>query len=204
MFILKDLCNLRPFYWIARRRGLLTVSLFLIALGAAVWGRSSPIDFLGGDCRLACWISLLLTCAGVTVRIWGAGNLRKNKEVTRCGVYCMVKHPLYLGNCLIFLGFFLALGNPALNLLLFGALLIPHYCCMVLEEQRLAREYPGQFEAWSCTPRFIPSFPSFRKALATDCFSWEQVYRNKAYRTLAAPVLLPLMSEVILALREIL
>lgn len=202
--MLKDLCNSRACYWVARRRGLLTVFLFLVAFACALWGSTRPIDFVGPDREPGRWLPWLLTFAGVTVRIWGAGNLRKNKEVTQCGVYCMVKHPLYLGNCLIFLGFFLALGHPVIDLLLFGALLVPHYCCMVLEERRLEREYPGQFEAWSCTPRMIPSVLSFRKALATDCFSWGQVYRNKAYRTLAAPVLLPLMTEVILALREVL
>ena len=177
--------------------------LFLIALAGAIWGRSRPVDFLGADREAIRWLPWLLTCAGVVVRIWGAGNLRKNKEVTRSGAYRLVKHPLYLGNCLIFLGFFLALGNPVLNLLLFGALLVPHYCCMVLEEQRLKREYPGQFEAWSGTPRIIPNLPAFRQALATDCFCWRQAYRNNAYRTLMAPILLPLMNEVLLAVRGI-
>lgn len=199
---MNHLCNYRGFYWIARRRGLLTVSLFLIAFACALWGSARPIDFLGPDRDPARWLPWLLTCAGVVVRIWGAGNLRKNKEVSRSGAYCLVKHPLYLGNCLIFLGFFLALGNPVLDLLLFGALLVPHYCCMVLEEQRLAREYPAQFEAWRGTPRLIPNLPAFRQAVATDCFCWRQAYRNNAYRTLMAPVLLPLVNEVLLAVRE--
>jgi protein-S-isoprenylcysteine O-methyltransferase Ste14 len=198
---LKDLCNHRAFYWIARRRGLLTVLLFLIALAGAVWGSARPIDFLGPDREPVRWLPWALTFAGVAVRIWGAGNLRKNKAVTRSGIYHMVKHPLYLGNCLIYLGFFLALGNLALNLLLFVFLLVPHYCCMVLEEQRLFREYPDQFEAWKGTPRLIPNLPAFREALATDCFCWRQAYRNNAYRTLMAPLLLPLMNEVLLAVR---
>jgi protein-S-isoprenylcysteine O-methyltransferase Ste14 len=200
---LKDLCNHGAFYWIARRRGLLTVILFLIALAGAVWGSARPIDFLGPHREPARWLAWALTFAGVTVRIWGAGNLRKNKAVTRSGIYHMVKHPLYLGNCLIYLGFFLALGNLALNLSLFAALLIPHYCCMVREEQRLFREYPDQFEAWKGTPRLIPYLPAFREALATDCFCWRQAYRNNAYRTLMAPILLPLMNEILLAVRGV-
>ncbi len=176
--------------------------LFLIALAGAVWGSTRPVDFLGSGRDPARWLPWLLTVAGVAVRIWGAGNLRKNKEVTRGGAYCLVKHPLYLGNCLIYLGFFLALGNLAVNLSLFVALLIPHYCCMVLEEQRLEREYPVQFAAWSCTPRIVPRLQDLPKALATDSFCWRQAYRNNAYRTLAAPILLPLMSETLLALRD--
>jgi protein-S-isoprenylcysteine O-methyltransferase Ste14 len=200
---LKDLCKRREFHWIARRRGLLTVIIFLIALAYALWGGARLIDFMGAGREPARWVAWLLTCAGVVVRIWGAGNLRKNKEVTQRGVYRMVRHPLYLGNCLIYMGFLLALGSPVLNLLLFLVLLVPHYCCMVLEEERLAREYPGQFEAWSGTPRIIPNLPAFREALATDNFSWRQAYRNNAYRALMAPILLPLMNEALLVMREI-
>lgn len=196
---MKDLC----IYWIARRRGLLTVIVFLIALAYALWGGASLIDFMGAGREPARWLAWLVTCAGVIVRIWGAGNLHKNKEVTQGGVYRMVKHPLYLGNCLIYLGFFLALGISVVNLLLFLVLLVPHYCCMVLEEERLAREYPRQFEAWSGTPRIIPNLPAFRAALATDSFSWRQAYRNNAYRALMAPILLPLMNEVLMVMREI-
>lgn len=199
---MQDLRNRRGFYWIARRRGLLTVVLFLIALAGAVWGSATPIHFVGPDREPACWLAWALTFAGVAVRIWGAGNLRKNKTVTQSGIYRMVKHPLYLGSCLIYLGFFVALGNLALNLLIFAVLLVPHYCCMVLEEQRLAREYPGEFDAWSSTPRMIPKLPAFREALATDCFCWRQAYRNNAYRALMAPILLPLMTEGLLIIRE--
>jgi uncharacterized membrane protein len=179
------------------------VILFLIALAGAVWGSARPVDFLGPDRDPVRWLPWVLTFAGVTVRIWGAGNLRKNQEVTRGGIYRMVKHPLYLGNCLIYLGFFLALGNLTLNLMLFAFLLVPHYCCMVLEEQRLLRDFPGQFEAWNGTPRIIPNLPAFREALATDRFCWRQAYRNNAYRTLMAPILLPLMNEILLAVRGI-
>ena len=175
--------------------------LFSVALAGALWGSSRPVDFLGADRDPVRWLSWALTCAGVAIRIWGAGNLRKNKEVTRGGIYRMVKHPLYLGNCLIYLAFFLALGNPVLNLALFLALLVPHYCSMVLEEERLSREYPREFAAWRDTPRIIPALPAFREALATDCFSWRQAYRNHAFRSLAAPALLPVLTEVLLALR---
>jgi protein-S-isoprenylcysteine O-methyltransferase Ste14 len=194
----------RGVYWIGRRRNLLTVALFSIALADAVWGSSHPVDFLGSDREGACWLPWVLTCAGVAIRIWGAGNLRKNKEVTQGGIYRMVKHPLYLGNCLIYLAFFLALGRPSLDLSLFVALLIPHYCSMVLEEERLLREYPGQFEAWRNTPRLIPNLPAFREALATDRFSWRQAYRNHAYRSLIAPLLLPAMTEALAAARTLL
>jgi len=177
------------------------VILFSIALAEALWGSSRPVDFLGADRESACWLPWFLTCAGVAVRIWGAGNLRKNKEVTRAGIYRMVRHPLYLGNCLVFLAFFLALGNPLLDLSLFLVLLVPHYCSIVLEEERLLREYPQQFAAWRDTPRIIPDLRSFREALATDCFSWRQVYHNHALRSLMAPLLLPVVSEALLTLR---
>jgi len=177
------------------------VAFFAIAIANALWGNANPIKFLGPDHDPIRWLPWLLACAGAVVRIWGAGNLRKNKEVTQGGIYRMVKHPLYLGNCLIFLAFFLALGSPLLNLAMFSILLLPHYCCMVLEEQRLEREYPQAFEAWRCTPRLVPNVRSFREALATDCFTLQRAYRNRSLRSLWAPILLPVVAEAVAVLR---
>jgi protein-S-isoprenylcysteine O-methyltransferase Ste14 len=54
-------------------------------------------------------LSLLLgaSCVvvGELVRVWAAGHLRKNEEVTTTGPYAYVKNPLYLGSLLIMVGF---------------------------------------------------------------------------------------------------
>lgn len=193
----------RTFCWIARRRGLLTVLLVLVAVREAIWGDARPVDFLDRSAYPWALLPLSLTLAAVMVRIWGAGNLRKNKEVTRTGIYRMVRHPLYLGNSLFFLAFFLSFGDPVLGLVLFLILLFPvHYPLMLQEEARLFREYPRQFEESKATPRLIPNLFAWREAMATDRFSLRRAYRNHALRTLWAPVLLPVLTAILIALRD--
>lgn len=200
--VLATLPYSKTFCWIARRRGLLTVLLVLIAVCDAIWGGARPIHFLGPQATPWAIGPLCLTLAAVVIRIWGAGNLRKNQEVTRTGIYRMVRHPLYLGNSLFYLAFFLSFGNVPLGILLFLLLLYPvHYPLMLQEEARLNREYPRELEQMKATPRLIPNVFAFREALASDRFSLQRAFRNRAMRSLWAPVLLPVLMEALSALR---
>lgn len=198
-------CN-RTFCWIGRRRGLLiSLGAAILGLHALFWSRAQPVDFLGPDSdRHAPWL-LALVLLGVVVRAWGAGNLRKNQEVTQTGIYRMLRHPLYLGNLLIYLAFFLSFGNPLLGAALFLVVLIPvHYPLMLQEEARLARDRPGQFEAYSRAPRLLPNLLALPAALKTDRFSARQAWRNRAARSAFALVLLPLAAESVRALQKLL
>ena len=188
-----------------RHRGLLCAILGLAAIGKALWGEAGPWDLLGSDAS-AYWLApWSLAFAGAGIRIWGAGNLRKNKEVTRTGIYRMVRHPLYLGNCLIYMAFLVPLAGPLTGSLFSLAFLyLVHFPSVVQEEARLAREYPDEFAAVNGTPRFVPNLLVFHEAIATDCFSLDRVYRNYGLRGLWGPVLLPVVTELLDGLRHLL
>jgi protein-S-isoprenylcysteine O-methyltransferase Ste14 len=189
--------------WISRRRGLLSVVLGLIALGYALWGKAGPMDLLGPGASPYWLLPCALAVAGAGVRIWGAGNLAKNKEVTRTGIYRMVRHPLYLGNCLIFLAFLITLDGLLVGSLLFlGVLLFLHYPPMLQEEARLAQEYPEQYAAMKGTPRLLPNVLKVREAVATDSFCIHRVRRNYGLRALWGPILLPVAAEALTLLRS--
>lgn len=200
---LQGLRHCRFFYWISRRRGPLSVSLGLIALACSLWGETGPMDLLGSDASPYWFAPWSLALAGAGARMWGAGNLAKNKEVTRTGIYCMVRHPLYLGNCLIYLAFLVTMDGLLVGSLLFAVLYALHYPPMVQEEARLAREYPQAFEAARGTPRLIPNVLRVREAIATDRFSLERFHRNYGLRALWGPILLPVVAEVLGELRTL-
>ncbi len=46
-----------------------------------------------------------ITLFGEWLRLWAAGHLRKNKQLTNTGPYSYVKNPLYIGTLLITLGY---------------------------------------------------------------------------------------------------
>ena len=200
---LQKLVGGRAFCWVARRRGLLSVVVGVIAVAYALWGEREPLRFIGPG-RSPFWIlPLVLALAGAGARLWGAGNLAKNQEVTRTGIYRMVRHPLYLGNCLIYIAFLVSLDGPVVGLLLFLALLIAvHYPSMFQEEARLAREYPLQFEAAMGTPRLLPNVFSVREALATDRCTVQRILRNYGLRGFWGPLLLPFIVEALNLLRS--
>ncbi|MFY9271294.1 MAG: isoprenylcysteine carboxylmethyltransferase family protein [Candidatus Manganitrophaceae bacterium] len=73
-----------------------TVPVYLLMAAVVYYARPKPISFLGG---------LPLILGGEMLRLWAAGHLSKNREVTTTGPYAYVKNPLYLGTLLILIGF---------------------------------------------------------------------------------------------------
>ena len=75
--------------------------LFLVLL--AVIGRPSwPELFITGT---------LLSVAGIVIRFWAGGYVKKDKELATTGPYAFVRNPLYVGNVLIALGFCILSGQ---------------------------------------------------------------------------------------------
>jgi protein-S-isoprenylcysteine O-methyltransferase Ste14 len=185
------------FQWIARRRGLLTCLVGAIGIANVLWGNAQPVDFLGSNRSSLAPALWGLTLLGVIIRFWAAGNLRKKQEVTQTGIYRMVRHPLYLGNCLIYLAFLLSLGDFPLGLGLFVLVLIPiHVLTMLQEEEQLGKNHPEELVAHQGTPRLVPNLFALREALATDRFTLRQALRNRAAGCLWA-LLLPLVVELL-------
>jgi len=49
--------------------------------------------------------------AGLLLRMWASGYLRKNDQLATAGPYAHTRNPLYLGSFLIGLGFTVAAGR---------------------------------------------------------------------------------------------
>lgn len=181
----------------------MSVALVGVALADVLWGQARPLRFFGPERSPWVWVPWGLTLVAILIRFWGAGNLHKKQELTRTGIYRMVRHPLYLGNCLIYLAFFLALGDPVLGIVLFLLLVLGvHYPLMIQEEVGLAARFPQELDAYYRTPRLLPNLLALPEALATDRFSWRQALRNRAAGVLWVPVALPLMAEALVRVRE--
>ena len=71
-------------------------------------------------------ISVLPVAAGIALRAYAAGFVRKNAELTCTGPYAYTRNPLYLGSFILGLGFSIASGHPLLWAL-FGALFLGIY-----------------------------------------------------------------------------
>ena len=118
-------------------------------------------------------IGAVLVVLGVAVRLWASGYVKKNKELATCGPYAWVRHPLYVGNLLLTLGFCLA-ANRWWAYLLMGAFVLFFYPNAIRQEDsNLHRLFGSQWEAWRAQTRaLIPTSP-YRQG---DAGQWSFVY----------------------------
>jgi len=184
--------------WIHRRRPLLTAALVLAAPLHTLLTPQRPVDLLDPQADWRFVVPWILMVVGVAIRVWGSGNLRKNQEITRTGVYQLVRHPLYTGSLCGFLAFFLTVGDPVLGTVLFAALvLLVYYPTMLGEEEYLALKFPAQAESGERLPRLVPNLLRLPAALRSDRFSLGSSYRNLGLRSLWLLALLPLFLRLL-------
>lgn len=100
----------------------------------------------------------MLTVAFVDPRTSGR-NVKEQiaSELNTTGLYALTRNPLYLGNCLMYLGVILYAQGPMLGLVVALAL-IPYYERIIAAEERfLAGKFGAAFEDWCRrTPAFLP------------------------------------------------
>lgn len=184
--------------WIHRRRPLLTFLVCAAVVVVALLDPAPPDDLLHPRPALLFWLPWALVIFGVGVRVWGSGNLRKNQEITRTGIYRMVRHPLYLGSLAVFLAFFLAVGNPLVGAALWLALVVLiYYPTMMDEEAYLVRHYPEQTAEYAHLPRLLPDLTRLPDALRSDRFTLRAAWGNLGLRTVWAIVAFPVAVEIL-------
>ena len=94
---------------------------------------------------------------GVLLRLWAAGYIKKSQELEVRGPYGFVRHPQYLGNTLIAVGFSVASGHlwgVAAWALVFYVFYLP---AIEREDEKLHRRFGEVWEEWKeTTPAVFP------------------------------------------------
>jgi hypothetical protein len=126
-------------------------------------------------------MGLPLALAGLAIRAWAAGHLRKNQQLTTSGPYAIVRNPLYIGTLLTALGCTVAAARPALAFLAGAVFLFVYLPVMEQEEQHLSRLFPD-FAAYARrVHQLIPTLP---EKFPPQSFSWDVYLRNKEQKAL--------------------
>lgn len=145
--------------------------------------RRVPLGFLASIAAVVLatptWITwsagLLVAIAGEGIRIWAAGHLEKNREVTRSGPYRFTAHPLYVGSTVIAAGIALAARSLAVALVaaLYMGLTIP--AAIRTEELDLRQAFGSTYD----------DYRTSRAAPMTRRFSLARAMRNREQRAIA-------------------
>jgi protein-S-isoprenylcysteine O-methyltransferase Ste14 len=137
-------------------------------------------------------VLLVLAGQGLRVAVIGYDYIRRGgkdrqvyaDDLVTGGLFAHSRNPLYLGNFLAIIGFFIIHNNPWAYLI--G---IPFYTLMYLaivsaEEAFLHRKFGAAYEEYcSRVNRFIPSFGGLRESVRGMSFDWRRVLR-KEYGTI--------------------
>ena len=102
-----------------------------------------------------------IAAVGALIRLWASGHVMKNKELATDGPYAIVRHPLYVGNILLLLGFSMA-SSLWWTYVLMIALLLFYYPPTIAYEDNKLKEFFGEpWIEWSKTTHaLIPKVPS--------------------------------------------
>lgn len=126
-------------------------------------------------------MGLPFAAAGLLLRAWAAGHLRKNQQLTVSGPYAFVRNPLYLGTLATALGCTVAAAKPLLALLAGALFFFVYQPVMEQEEQHLRKLFPEFEEYAKRVPQLIPRWP---KTLPAQSFAFAIYLKNREYKAL--------------------
>ena len=112
-------------------------------------------------------IGLAVMCLGLSFRVWAMMVLRKyytrtlvttdRQEIIRSGPYKIIRHPGYLGTCLVWSAAGVAMQNTAIFLCATVLILLAYYYRIRNEENMLLRQFGEAYQdymrhSWSIIP----------------------------------------------------
>ncbi|MCW8831423.1 MAG: isoprenylcysteine carboxylmethyltransferase family protein [Gammaproteobacteria bacterium] len=130
------------------------------------------VSLLGEPHQLPLYIGAGIAAVGTLIRLWASGHVMKNKELATDGPYAFVRHPLYVGNILLLLGFSIASSLWWSYVLMVALLLFYYPPTIAYEDNKLKNFFGEPWEEWSKTTHaLIPTWPK-RKAGSSEGSSW--------------------------------
>ncbi len=119
---------------------------------------------------------------GLLIRIWANGYAVKTQELTTCGPYAFLRHPLYLGTMLLFIGFVVMLKIYLLGLISFILVSIVYFNTIKKEEQLLLNLFKQSYLDYKKNvPLIFPRFSAY-KGQKSWGFSFKRLIKSQEYK----------------------
>ena len=124
-------------------------------------------------------LGVILVFIGIFVRLWASGHIKKDKVLATDGPYAFVRHPLYVGNIFLTLGFALASGLwwsfPLMIVFLIGF----YPPAIRKEDEKLHGLFKEDWEKWrQDTKALIPRLTPLKKGQRGGWSFWQSLRQN--------------------------
>jgi protein-S-isoprenylcysteine O-methyltransferase Ste14 len=174
-------------------RGQFPVILFLLAIPFI--GITDYVSISEVNERYYTIISVFLSFVGFLIRFYTIGTTphgtsgRNTKQqvaevLNSTGIYATLRHPLYLGNYLIWIGIATYVFNPLFILIISLIFWLYYERIMFAEERFLEKKFGDEYLDWSNKiPAFIPNFSNYKTSSIP--FSIKTVLRREYSGVLA-------------------
>jgi protein-S-isoprenylcysteine O-methyltransferase Ste14 len=197
---------IRQGHWLFRWRSYLPLLVLPLAVQSFLGSGWMTAQF--GDVGEEIWDFFCLSVAllGLAIRILTAGFVprgtsgrntgrQKADTLNTTGMYSLVRHPLYLGNFLVFMGFVLLLKS-GLFALFAAVIYVVYYERIILaEEEFIAGRHGDAFKAWAgVTPVIAPNFRNWVTPALP--FSWRSAL-TREFHTLFLIAVVFFISELL-------
>ncbi len=171
--------------WLFRRRSWLPAIILALAAGYLFIANRSVIYF-NYNWEILC---ILVSVAGEIIRSYTVGHVPRNTsgrnvidqladELNTTGVYSVVRHPLYIGNFLMWLGPVLFLRSVWCVIIFALAFWLYYERIIFAEEQYLRRKFGEAYDTWAFRVKaVIPRFRNYKKPALP--FSFKNVLRRE-------------------------
>lgn len=158
--------------YLFKNRGHIPVLLFVIVI-PVIYFTDYPVlrEF---EYQLITGFAILLSVLGFIIRAISIGTTplgtsgRNTKEqvaesLNSTGIYSMLRHPLYLGNFLMWIGIVVFTFNIYFVIIVSLAFWLYYERIMFAEERFLERKFGEKYMQWSeKIPAFLPSFKNYK------------------------------------------
>lgn len=179
--------------WLFKYRSFLP--LIILIIGTALYLRTEiyPETFILEETPYEIYyemFALIVSLFGLFIRIYTVGHTPKNtsgrntkqgqvaETLNTSGMYSIVRHPLYVGNYLMWLGPAMLTGHFWFIISFTLFYWVYYERIMYAEEQFLRNKFGKQYLEWSKNvPAFIPNFKNFKKSNLP--FSWKKVLKKE-------------------------
>jgi protein-S-isoprenylcysteine O-methyltransferase Ste14 len=137
------------------------------------------VSYFGQPARELLVAGSIVAIIGALIRLWASGHVKKNKVLATDGPYAYARHPLYVGNILILLGFSIASNLWWAYVLMLFLLLFYYPPAISYEDAKLNKLFGEQWQNWSRNIHaLVPSLSNKAGSTSSEWSFKQSLFKN--------------------------